>query len=230
MIRITRDIKLDLGFWINFARNGNGKAMVLQQPTMLPGKLSTDASDWGMGGFLNGRFFSVKWDDLPRAQTHPAFRRTNDPKLWPDRKDKQKWDISYREQFAQWWAILLWGTEFTDRTLTWEQDNSSVVVANMRRMGATNPHHMKLLRQIYQLAAERNMRHDMVHVTSEANLLADAASRGNMEVFDTAREEWLTQNTSPQERLWTRHAPDSHGLMEQRAHRWMGTGPHHCVG
>jgi hypothetical protein len=222
VIAITKDIKMDLGFWVNFARKSNGKAAVMERPLMLPGLLSTDASDWGMGGFLNGAYFSVRWEDMHKAQTHRELRQLNNPELWPDRTNPHKWDISYREQFAQWWAILLWGPKLGDMTLTWEQDNS-VVVANMRRMGAKNPHHMKLIRQIYKLSAERNMRHEMLHVASAANFLADTASRGKMTEFLAARKQWMAENATLRERQWTRRAPEDPGLMEQRARQWMGT-------
>lgn len=224
-ITVTRDIQMDLRFWIHFAGQYNGKSVVLEHPRMVRGLLSTDASDWGMGGFFNGLWFSVKWSQLSAARVHRSNRALNKPDLWPDCQDKRngRWGIEYREQFALWWALLLWSPLLRDKTATWSNDNS-VTVANMRRMGASNPNFMKLLRQIYKLSAMQNVRHVMRQVTSAENYLADLASRGQHAEFGRRRAEWLAADGAAAENRWIPPEQRDPPLMEQRAQRWLASG------
>ena len=78
-IRVTTDIRLDLRFWEHFAPRYNGQAIVMAAPAMQEGFLATDASDWGMGGFYEGRSFTVPWSTVhttrPHRQRHPQRGR-----------------------------------------------------------------------------------------------------------------------------------------------------------
>ena len=71
VLPVTTAMRLDLQWWQRFARSFNGQAIVLHRPRMLNGFFSTDASDVGMGGFLNGLHFSIPWV-LPFAQAWAA--------------------------------------------------------------------------------------------------------------------------------------------------------------
>lgn len=231
-IQVDRNIQMDLGYWIHHARASNGKAVVLERPKMLRGYLATDASDWGMGGFFNGRWFSVRWDQLRHEKPHRDFRQYNKPELWPTqamtrqqlreagRHNEAASSINYREQFAQWWAMLLWAKHMQSHTMCWHQDNSTVV-GNMRRMGAKNPQHMRLIRHIYKLSAQHNMRHEIVQVPSEANVLADPASRGAHAEFAARLKAWRETHTEEEEQIWAPPVPRDPHLMEQRAQRWL---------
>lgn len=233
-IEVDRNISMDLSYWVHHARNSNGTAVILQKPRMLQGYLATDASDWGMGGFFNGRWFSVRWDDLRKHKPHRQFRQHNKKELWPTQaltkrelqemgrgKDPPS-SINYREQFAQWWAILLWGVHMRAHTMRWHQDNSTVV-GNIRRMGAKNPHHMRLLRHLFKVSAAENMRHEMIQVPSEANSLADPASRGAHAEFAARLKRWRLEHTDTEE-IWEPPVPRDPPLMEQRAKRWLSSG------
>jgi hypothetical protein len=233
-ITVDRNIRMDLGYWVHHARAGNGTAVVLERPRMLGGYLSTDASDWGMGGFYNGKWFSIRWDQLRENAPHRQFRQYNEKKLWPTqslnaeegrklgRTKEPVSSINYREQFAQWWAILLWGVHMGDHSMRWHQDNSTVV-GNIRRMGASNMKHMQLLRHLFKVSAKNNMRHEMIQVPSAANTLADSASRGAYREFDAHMKKWRAEHTETEE-IWERPTPRDPPLMEQRALRWMGGG------
>lgn len=230
-IAVSRDIQLDLGYWVHHARSGNGTAVLLERPRMLTGYLATDASDWGMGGFFNGRWFSVRWDRLRGEKPHRRFRQHNKKELWPTqaltkrelaemgRGQEPPSSINYREQFAQWWAMLLWGVQMGGHTMRWHQDNSTVV-GNVRRMGAKNPRHMRLLRHLFRLSAKENMRHEMIQVPSAANTLADSASRGAREEFARHLRRWQEEHADEAD-VWEPPTPRDPPLMEQRALRWL---------
>ena len=189
-VSITAEIKQDLNFWINYAREGNGTAIILARPALLPGFLATDASDWGMGGFYDDgsgtiRTFSVAWHDLAAAQPHAEMAAYDKPYLRPTHSSPGTWRIEYREQYAMWWAVLTWGPLFRHRHMLWHQDNT-IVEANVNRMSAKNPAHMRLLRHLFRVAAMENMRHRATRITSQANTLADLLSRGKPEEFSQA--------------------------------------------
>ena len=49
---LPRRLRKDLRWWSQSARTYNGKTSLLKEPEMQPGYFATDASDWGIGGFL----------------------------------------------------------------------------------------------------------------------------------------------------------------------------------
>ena len=218
-IKVTTDIRLDLNFWIHFARHYNGQAVILTAPQQQHGFLATDASDWGMGGFFdNGegdiRTFSVPWAQLQSTGTDLQMQHYNERELWPTRGDAKLWRIEYREQFAMWWAVLQWGPLFRNKMLLWHQDNT-VAEANVNRMGAKAPHFMRLLRHFYKVAALENVRHTATRITSEANTLADLLSRGQPAAFAAALQcHLLTPQRGAQ--AWQPRQPSDPGLMVHR--------------
>ena len=222
-IEVTQDIRLDLNFWVHYARNYNGQAVVLQKPLLMQGFLSTDASDWGMGGFFDGRWFSVKWSELSTAKVPREFRQYNKSTLWPNPADTQHgmWRIEYREMFAQYWGMMLWGQHMRGYSMLWHQDNT-IAEGNMNRMGAKRPAFMRLLRAIFKMAAVENMRHRSTRITSEANVLSDTLSRGKMQEFSSALKRWQAEN-GPGACIsaWERPTPRDPPLMEHRARRRM---------
>lgn len=226
-VPITEDMRLDLNFWTNLAREGNGTAVILARPILLPGFLATDASDWGMGGFYDDgsgtiRTFSIAWDSLATAQPHPEMLGYHKPDLQPTQLGRPGlWRIEYREQYAMWWAVLTWGPLFRHRHLLWHQDNT-IVEANVNRMGAKNPIHMRLLRHLFRVAAREDMRHRATRITSEANILADLLSRGQPREFAqalAARTAGLAHDPTGGPQAWAPRTPTPAAFMTHRAER-----------
>ena len=227
-VPITEDMRLDLNFWTNLAREGNGTAVVLARPILLPGFLATDASDWGMGGFYDDgsgtiRTFSIPWEGLATAQPHPEMIGYHKPDLQPTRQGRPGlWRIEYREQYAMWWAVLTWGPLFRHRHLLWHQQDNTIVEANVNRMGAKNPIHMRLLRHLFRVAARENMRHKATRITSEANILADLLSRGQPREFAealAARNAGLIKDPTGGPEAWAQRNPTPASFMTHRAER-----------
>lgn len=193
LVKVTKDMQLDFHFWERMARDWNGTAVILSDPVMNEGFFATDASDKGMGGFFERRYFSVDWKKLRAASKEipTAARKYNKDKLWPDEREPALWMIHYRELFALWWSLLLWTDpcQLGSRTVTIHCDN---VVARCDLMNASAPNvlMMRLVRHILQFCVAHNMRLNVVAISSAANILADALSRLDMKAYTKALAEW----------------------------------------
>lgn len=222
-IPVTKAMQLDLQFWERFAERFNGSAVVLREPVMGEGFFATDASDLGMGGFLEGRDFAVRWDELRKAgNTIPAaFRKYNKSTLWPRRDSPALWAIHYRELFAMWWPLLLWTEpcQLENKTLVIHCDNA-VARCDLNNGSAPNMIMMRLVRHILQFCAHHNIRLHIVAITSKANILADTLSRMDHEGYEKARAEWEEDQLSGRGTFrptYTRRVFRNPGLLEHEA-------------
>ena len=193
-IPIRRPVQLDLFWWRDFARTFNGHAVVLERPVMLEGFFSTDASDVGMGGFLSGQHFSVAWLDLAAAcHDLPPIGENfmlSHQQLWPRPGHPCLWDIAYRELFAIVWAHFLWGAAYmANRSVTTHCDNV-VAEHDVNNLSSPNIFRMALVRALCGFNARHNIRTNVVHITSAANVLADALSRLDLVTFRNAELLW----------------------------------------
>ena len=205
-IAMTKSLQLDLLWWRRFARTFNGTAVILHEPCLYPGFFSTDASDLGFGGFLSGLSFSIPWDlaAVPTAVASlPLAVRRTAGKLWPRPNTPQWADVAYRELFAMVWAFWLWGqAHLANRNatvaVTVHTDNN-VILAEINGFGSRNVFRMALLRALFSHAAAHNIRPSATRISSEANILADAASRLDTVTFRRAESEWrsATAQTHP---------------------------------
>ena len=191
-IPVTRAMQLDLRFWQRFARQFNGEAVILQEPIMLRGFFATDASDKGMGGFLNGLTFSVPWDSLRNAGRLIPLecRPYNKAKLWPSKDNAATWDIMYRELFAHWWAILMWTPDHLQHKTSVLHGDNAVARYDLNKMRSPNVVMMCLIRHICSFCAVHNARIRVHEISSGENVLADALSRLDMVTYERAYQEW----------------------------------------
>lgn len=230
---VTTAMRYDLEFWARFARQFNGTAVVLSEPVMSEGFFATDASDLGMGGFLEGRTFAVSWDGpegLRRAgmEIPPAFRKYNKDKLWPCRDQPALWAIHYRELFAMWWPLLLWTEpcQLQNKTVTIHCDNA-VARCDLNNGSAPNTIMMRLVRHILQFCAQHNIRLHIVAISSKANILADTLSRLDFEGYRKALADWEAdreQGRGTFRPTYTRRVFRNPGLIEHEAEAAMASG------
>ena len=198
VLPVTTAMRLDLQWWQRFARSFNGQAIVLHRPRMLDGFFSTDASDIGMGGFLNGLHFSIPWvlpfaqawASLPLSARDDRRLRTRVAEYWP-RPGTPTWrDIQYRELFALLWAHLLWGEPHLANLHATAHNDNNTVVHDVNFMTSPNLHRMALLRMLFGHCAAHNIRCRVTRITSEANVLSDSASRLDVVAFRAAEAHW----------------------------------------
>lgn len=216
---VTPDMRYDLMWWANHAKAHNGKAVLMHKPRMQCGFFATDASDWGMGGVLGDKWFSVAWAELPGAisQLIPRdLRKYLKVKYRPDPAKPGTWWIDYREQFAMFFALLMWRDELTGRHAALHCDNV-VAEHTLNKGSAFNLMMHALIRRMYRYMAAENVRVRVFRITTHANILADALSRGDMHAYLQAAASWTVP--SPAE-VWEARVFRNPPLLEQAAVRF----------
>ena len=218
-ILVTADIRYDLLWWANHTRAHNGTAVLLQEPRMQTGFFATDASDWGMGGVLGEECFSVAWTDVPGAiaELIPRdLRKYLKAKYRPDKAKPGTWWIDYREQFAMFFALLMWRDRLVGRHAALHCDNV-VAEHTLNKGSAFNLMMHALIRRMYRYMAAENVRARVFRITTHANVLADALSRGDMLGYLRAAALW---KVPPPAEVWSARVFKNPPLLEQAAIRF----------
>ena len=217
-IPVTRGMQLDLQFWQHYAATFNGTAVILTEPIMEQGFLSTDASgEIGMGGFYAGKRFSVRWEALRHARLPRHAAAYHKAKLCPTADDADLAHINYKELYAIWWALLLWHPQWTGRYVILHCDND--VARQWANTGSTaHPKPMRLLRAMYKLCAEHNITLHVVRIASAANKLSDALSRQDWQAYNAALVEWQRGEHEHTEPRWFPRQFQDPGFLLQKAH------------
>ena len=124
-LKIPHEVKCDLRTWLQMLRQQNGQEVRLGPRAALPvGLASMDAStDFGMGGFLDGKFFSASWESLKRA-TH--ISRDISPFVrGPNGVFKLK-HINFLEIFTVFWYLKTFGRSIAHQTVVFREDKTAV--------------------------------------------------------------------------------------------------------
>ena len=179
-LTITAEMRQDFLFWQHVAHVRNGRAIILQPQPQQQGFLATDASEWGFGGYFNGRTFSIAWSDCHRAVRELPidarslfFRR-----FWPhQRQGNSFWFIAYRETFAAYYAWLRWGAFFRHQLVLHHTDNT-VTLAAINFLSTASRQLMRMVRQMAEVQVAYNTRIEALYISTEQNYVADALSRG----------------------------------------------------
>lgn len=187
---VTPSLRLDFQFWIKFAAQFNGKAIILDNPNLNPAFFSTDACLTGIGGFFNGDYFSCKINKLAK---HATAEHKQHRELWPgSRKKSTKDKIGYKELFALWWACVHWGPRWRGYTITAHIDNSGV--RGMLSTGtctSKNTEYMRLIRAVFWLMAVHGFRLLPKEISTKENKLSDILSReGPSQLFFDSAAAW----------------------------------------
>jgi len=201
LIPITKGLQLDVAFWIEFAQEFNGKAIIIENPIIPPHYLSVDAAtdgikgQGGIGGFFNGEYFGVPIAKL--AQKGDAeHKKAKSRKLYPTPTNEQTMHINYLELFAIWWAIVKWGPSWAGYHIIIHTDNEAARFM-LNKGTARAPIFMPLLRDITKRMAKGGFRVQGVRVSTEANVLADPLSRGDWTKFYQELDHWKLETRDP---------------------------------
>lgn len=219
LIPVTRDMRLDLQWWACHAQTHNGTAVLLERPVMAQGFFATDASDWGMGGVLGDKTFSVAWAELEAAIPKLIPRRLRKyvkSKYRPHPSNPATWWIDYREQFAMFFAMLLWNGDLAGRMAPLHCDNTVAQCTLNKGSAYALPMHA-LIRRMYRYMAAENIRVRVLRITSEANALADALSRNDWPAYEDARKRFPVP---PRAEVWSERRFSNPPLLEQAAKRY----------
>lgn len=138
------------------------------------------SSEWGMGGFLDGDWFSISWAQLRAWPQKPAYY----PR-W-DREDLHT--IAYLELFAGYWFLKKWARRLSGYTAVVFTDNTNCQSWLKRWTGPG--YVMPLLKAIEMLLCQHDVVLEVHYIASKSNVLSDCLSRGDEFGFEKALKEW----------------------------------------
>ena len=191
MVRLPRPVLDDLSVLEQVVRRYNGRKVQLERQVVDQRHFATDASGTlGFGGVWERLFFMLSWDDLARLPQRPWFPRRSDC--------RSSWSINYMELFAVWWAMVLWGHRMSGTTVVVRIDNQSAMYQVGSWWGPVA--YLPLLRQIFFVCAQHDIRLQPVYINTKDNLLADLLSRLDMPRFLVEHKAFLRADIWRQDR------------------------------
>ena len=158
-IRLNAEAKSDIEWWFQLIRRWNSHAM-LPPPLMQTFTLVSNASgSWGCGAFWGRDWFHLPWNN--------ALQDTH---------------ISTKELAPIVLAAAIWGRAWQGHTIHVLSDNTAAVAAIYNRTSALEES-AHLLRCLAFLTAHHQCELVARHIPGQHNVLADALSRNNVELF-----------------------------------------------
>ena len=179
--RITRDIRLDLAWWINFAQIFNGTVPMLDQRPSAP--VCVDACNRGGGGYFGAEFFNIQWSQ------------------WPGSEELH---INYKEVLALEPAFHLWAPSWANKIIRVYSDNKTAV-SILNRGYAKHPFVMASLRRMWWLSAVYNFRICAIYYPGFLNRIADACSRFHEASAQRVLYDYFVSPWAPHRPSWTSH-------------------------
>ena len=152
-IHLNQEAKADILWWHDFIVQWNGVSIIPSLPSQKKLSLFTDASMFGIGGFLGPNWFSV-----PVPSTHKDIH------------------INVKELVAVLAAISAWADILSNKEVVLFSDNLTIVQA---WTGGTSSSKvlMNLIRKIFLLSAKYGISLHLRHIFGFQNFKADALSR-----------------------------------------------------
>ncbi len=155
-VELDDEFRLDVQWWLDFASEWNGKAVMLDPHPIDSRRFSVDASNRAVCAIFDNEFIIFEHDDITSS-----------------------WHINDKECFGVFIAALRWGHLWQNCHIVVESDNSTTVAAiNSGSCRSKNIMHM--LRKLFGISARFNFHITAKHVPGILNTLADAGSRLNL--------------------------------------------------
>ncbi|KAK3286885.1 hypothetical protein CYMTET_5601 [Cymbomonas tetramitiformis] len=171
-VTVSTGVMQDLKVVERVIRLYNGRKVVLHEEDVHEDAFATDASlRKGMGGHCQPDYFLVSWEDLAEMPQRDFYPFTS----------KAKSHINYLELFTVWWALALWAHRLSGWTLVVRIDNQCALTQVDKFWGPVE--YIPLLRKIFYLCAQHDIRLRPKYISSKDNLLADLLSRLKLEEF-----------------------------------------------
>ena len=163
-ITLSQESRLDILWWKVLLQGWNGKSLILyrEDTPALDLGLFTDASGligWGAFYGKEGRWIQGRWEG-----------------------EVSHYSIEYKELYAVVAACSTWGHLWSRLRIVLHCDNASVV-ACLNSGTSKSPAVMTLLRSLFLVCSKHNFAISAQHVAGKVNLIADALSRGLLQVF-----------------------------------------------
>ncbi|XP_041442566.1 uncharacterized protein LOC121401560 isoform X1 [Xenopus laevis] len=164
-IRITKELRADLGVWDSFLTEFNGIRLWLSETkNNRELELLTDASgSIGYGAYFAGKWCAGRW---PQAWRELGLTK----------------NLTLLELFPIVVALELWAGDFRDKAIRFISDNMGVVCA-VNNLSSDSAPVINLLRQLVLICMRFNISFRAQHIPGVENTLADALSREKWDLF-----------------------------------------------
>eukprot|EP01113_Clastostelium_recurvatum_P022571 TRINITY_DN2697_c0_g1_i3.p1 TRINITY_DN2697_c0_g1~~TRINITY_DN2697_c0_g1_i3.p1 ORF type:complete len:528 (+),score=127.40 TRINITY_DN2697_c0_g1_i3:3333-4916(+) len=171
-VTLSKGSKEDLQWFLDFLPTWNGKALLLEKPTIPPLCLQTDASSTiGAGAFYAGEMLQYRWEELGINYGTVTLH------------------IGTLETIPAVLAARKWGHRWKGREVVVWIDNTQAVSSINR---GSHPSELVLgwLRELFHLSARHGFRITAKYLKGKWNKLADDLSRFEMEAYEVHRAQW----------------------------------------
>ncbi len=157
-LKLTRDMKLDIAWWLHFLPQWNGVSCLKHVDNRRPVHIYTDASDFLFGGYFPSLQLWIS-DKLPFILD----------------------DIVSKELYAICASIYTWSTLLSRRSCVIHCDNMAVV-SMIKSHTTKHPQSIVLLRSLFFVCSLYDISIETTYISTENNI-ADSLSRGNTSNF-----------------------------------------------
>ena len=196
---------IDAKFWLYEATQFDGTALIPEAPCISGEYMATDAciephmgtpTMIGIGYFVEGQIMSITASTA--ASLHlQLWEKGNEThrkhkKMFPcNSHNPSSWNIAYLELYTIWWLIADMPERLQNKYVPIRIDNTNNLAWIINETAPIQ--YLPILRPMISLMRQYNIKLYPVWVKSEANILADAASRADWEtiarILPTWREE-----------------------------------------
>ena len=153
-ISLNSEARRDIQWWLDFLPSWNGVSFFQEDLISTEAlMLFTDASNLGMGGVFENRWFVSPWPDHFLG-----------------------FDINFKEIFAIFAAICTWAKFLANKQILVYCDNLNIVTV-WKTGTCRNPHIMKVIRAVFLSCASHNINLLATHIEGKINIQADLLSR-----------------------------------------------------
>ena len=162
-LRLNVEARSDIWWWHCFISQWNGLSMMQSTRRNNPEViLTSDASgSWGCGAYENTAWFQYQWSEATKA-----------------------YNITAKELLPIIFAAAIWGAQWENKSVLCRCDNEAVVQI-LNSGTSRDPIIMGLMRCLYFIAAKFSLLLSATHLAGADNILADALSRDNLDLFLT---------------------------------------------
>lgn len=179
-IRITKSLREDMKIWLQFLEHFNGIVIFPDTEWSTPETLqlftdSTGSENLGCGCYFQGQWTYFQW-----------------PAEWQNSQILK--DITFLELIPIVLAFMIWGVSLSSKMLILHIDNISLVHI-LNKQSSKSDRVMSLLRPLMLMSLKNNIQFKAQHIPGKSNIIADAISRKQWEVF---RKEAPSADLNPQ--------------------------------
>ncbi len=181
-VHLNSEFRADLLWWTTFLQYWNGRSFMDIHDTDWKTDVSifTDASgSWGCGASWDNRWIQCAWNT--------AWRDEN---------------IAVKELLPIVLAVAIWGQEWCHKRLLIRCDNMAVVQV-INAQNCRDHSLLHLLRCLHFYTALYDIRLKALHIEGSQNVIADAISRGHMQVLFQHKPEADVQPTPIPMEVWS---------------------------